>query len=244
MQLEEVHKKMDALDFSKEKYKEVEREYEEGRKELQEKREDRIKIQGEISQIEREIERLSKEIEEQKKQREKIKELRKEIQILEILAGERDTGLLNDFKRYLISRIGPLLSSYASTFFSIFTGGKYNDIEIDENYEIFIYDNGERFSITRFSGGEEDLANLSLRLAISQLIAQRAGNIFQFIALDEIFGSQDIERRRNVLRALGELSNQFSQIVLITHIEDIKDSLQHIINVFEDEHGISHVAIE
>jgi len=243
-QLEGVHKKINDLDFNKERYEDLEKQYERGRRELQKKREEKIRKEGEISQIEREIERIKKEIEEQKEQRKKIKELRKEIQSLDILAGERDTGLLNDFKRYLISRIGPLLSSYASTFFSIFTGGKYNDIEIDENYEIFIYDNGEKFSITRFSGGEEDLANLSLRLAISQLIAQRAGSVFQFIALDEIFGSQDLERRRNVLQALGGLSHQFRQIVLITHIEDIKDSLQHIINVFEDEEGISHVTIE
>lgn len=243
-QIEEMHKKLEDLSFDKKKYEDVERRYEEGREKLQEKREERIKRAGGFSQIEREIERARMEIEGHKEQMKKIKELRKEVQSLEVLAGERDTGLLNDFKRYLISRIGPLLSSYASNFFSIFTGGKYNDIEIDENYEIFIYDNGEKFSIERFSGGEEDLANLSLRLAISQLIAQRAGSVFQFIALDEIFGSQDIERRRNVLQALGELSRQFPQIVLITHIEDIKDSLQHIINVFEDERGVSSVTIE
>jgi exonuclease SbcC len=244
LQIKETQKQLEELDFNKERYENVEKEYENGREQLQGKREDRIKKAGEFSQIEKEVGRIQIEVKKQREHRKKIKEMRREINNLDALAGDRDTGLLNDFKRYLISRIGPLLSSYASNFFAIFTGGKYNDIEIDENYEILIYDNGDKFTIERFSGGEEDLANLSLRLAISQLIAQRAGSVFQFIALDEIFGSQDTQRRRNVLQALGELSHQFSQILLITHIEDVKDSLKHIINVFEDGRGSSNVTIE
>ncbi|HDN51141.1 MAG TPA: SMC family ATPase, partial [Thermoplasmatales archaeon] len=124
------------------------------------------------------------------------------------------------------------------------TNGKYREIEIGENYDIFIYDGGERFELERFSGGEKDLANLSLRLAISQLIAQKADALLQFIALDEIFGSQDRERKKNVLNALAELKNQFRQILLITHIEEIKDSMEYLITVYEDENGISHARIE
>jgi exonuclease SbcC len=152
---------------------------------------------------------------------------------------------LNDFRRYLISRIGPLLSHYGSSYFDVFTDGKYKQMEIDENYDIYIYEQGEKFGIKRFSGGEEDLANLSLRLAISQVIAERAGGVhFSFIVLDEIFGSQDSQRRTNVLHTLGELSHQFQQVILITHIEDIKDTMQHVIRTVEDEEGISHVLVE
>ena len=168
--------------------------------------------------------------------------MRQSVMDFDTLAGERDTGLLTDFKRYLASRISPLLSQYGSELFTIFNKGKYNTIEIDEDYEIFIYDKGERLPLNRFSGGESDLANLCLRLAISQVVAKRAGHGgFRFIALDEIFGSQDTERKANVLSALHELSNQFRQILLITHIEDIKDSMEHVIQVQEGEDGISHV---
>jgi len=171
--------------------------------------------------------------------------MRQEVQQLEMLAGGRDAGLLNDFKRYLISRIGPLLAYYASSFFDVFTEGKYKQMEIDENYDIYIYDQGEKFSINRFSGGEEDLANLALRLAISQVIAERSGGVdFQFIVLDEIFGSQDRQRRLNVLHTLGELSSQFQQVILITHIEEIKDTVQHVIRTVEDEEGVSHAQVE
>ena len=233
------------LNFDKKRYEEIERQYEEKKGEVQHVREQKIRMQGEIKQIGAELERMHEEIKQQKEAREKIRELRKEIAKLEMLAGDRDTGLLNDFKRYLISKIGPTLSYHASSFFNVFTAGKYSQMEIDDNYDIYIYDNGEKFSIERFSGGEEDLANLSLRLAISQVIAQRSGNLeFNFIVLDEIFGSQDNERRTNVLNTLGELSHQFQQVILITHIEEIKDSMQYVIRTFEDEEGISHVKME
>ncbi len=243
-ELEKCLIEINLLGFDEERYKELERNYEETKNNFFEKREEIIKMEGKIESIKKDIERIVKEIEEQKKQREKIKDLRKEISYLEMLAGDRDTGLFNKFKSYLISKIGPLLSYYASHFFNVFTNGKYKEIEIDENYDIYIYDRGEKFQLTRFSGGEKDLANLSLRLAISQLIAQKADISLNFIALDEIFGSQDRERRKNVLNALAELKKQFKQIILITHIEDIKDSLEHIIKVYEDEDGISHVKIE
>ena len=243
-EIESCNTQIKELAFDKERYNEIERIYEELKNKIYKKNEEIIKIEGEIEYIRRDIERKKEEIEEQKKQREKMKEMRKEIEILETLAGDRDTGLLNNFKRYLISKIGPLLSYYASHFFNMFTQGKYREIEIDENYDIYIYDRGEKFHLERFSGGEKDLANLSLRLAISQLITQRADASLHFIALDEIFGSQDRERRRNVLNALAELKEQFKQILLITHIEEIKDSLEHVIKVYEDENGISSAKVE
>jgi len=236
---------MERLGFDKERYEAIERQYEAKRAEVAAAREERVRLEGEMKRAEMELKRLGREMEEQRGAREKIKALRKEIQQLDMLAGDRDKGLLNDFKRHLISKIGPMLSHHASRFFSVFTAGKYSRMEIDDNYDIYIYDDGEKFAINRFSGGEEDLANLSLRLAISQVIAQRSGNLeFNFIVLDEIFGSQDSERRANVLNTLGELSHQFRQVILITHIEEIKDGMQYVIRTFEDEEGISRVRIE
>ncbi len=241
---EECIEEIKELDFNPEEYEIIEKDYEEIKNQFHSLREEYIRMEGKIETIRREMGRIEEEIEEQKRMEEEIKKLRKEISNLEMLAGDRDTGLLNNFKNYLISKIGPLLSHHASHFFALFTDGKYREIEIDDNYNIWIYDRGEKFELDRFSGGEKDLANLSLRLAISQLIAQRADVALEFIALDEIFGSQDRERRKNVLNALAELKRQFRQILLITHIEEIKDAMESIIKVYEDDEGISHVIIE
>ncbi|RLF63720.1 MAG: hypothetical protein DRN33_03555 [Thermoplasmata archaeon] len=154
------------------------------------------------------------------------------------------SDVMSSFRTHLISRIRPTLSYYSSDFFNRLTDGKYAGIELDENYNLLIYDNGEFYGIERFSGGEEDLANLCLRLAISEVITERAGGIFNFIILDEIFGSQDILRRQSIMKALNGLSSKFRQIFLITHIEDVKNEMEHVIYVNENEDGTSSIKLE
>ena len=95
------------------------------------------------------------------------------------------------------------------------------------------------------SGGEEDLANLVLRLAISQMIAERAGQSFSLLILDEVFGSLDLARRQNVVELLRRLHDRFEQVILITHIEDVRDALDHVITVrYDEETGASVVEQE
>ncbi len=151
---------------------------------------------------------------------------------------------MSSFRSHLIMRIRPILSSYAADFFSKLTDGKYQDIELDELYNIIIYDNGVPYNIKRFSGGEEDLANLCLRLSISEVITERAGGLFNFIILDEIFGSQDNIHQQNIIKALNVLSSKFKQIILITHVEEIKNHVENIILIKESENGISSIKIE
>ena len=91
------------------------------------------------------------------------------------------------------------------------------------------------------SGGEEDLANLVLRLAISQMIAERAGQSFSLLILDEVFGSLDESRRHNVVELLRRLQDRFEQVILITHIESVREGLDRVISVRYDEET-GHVA--
>jgi exonuclease SbcC len=152
--------------------------------------------------------------------------------------------VMDSYRTYLISQIRPTLSSHASELFDELTDGKYSQIELDEDYNLLVYDRGLPYTIERFSGGEEDLANLCIRLAISEIITERAGSVFQFIILDEIFGSQDQIRKQNIIKALNSFSSKFRQIFLITHVEDIKHFTEHTITVSEDEIGISTIKIE
>jgi len=182
------------------------------------------------------FEEKTTELEENKK---KIKEDKIIAQHLAMLAD-----VLSAFRTHLISRIRPTLSSYSSDFFERLTDSKYRELDLDENYNLMVYDNGNAYGIERFSGGEEDLANLCLRLAISEVITERAGGVFNFIILDEIFGSQDLFRRQNIMKALNGLSSKFRQIFLITHVDDMKDEMEHIIFVTEKEDGTSTITIE
>jgi len=197
------------------------------------------KKQGEKKLIDQTIINLKDKIKQLEEFKDKIKQEKNAVKYLGLLSD-----VMTDFRTYLISRIRPTLSSYASEFYRELTNGKYAEIELDEDYNVLIYDQGESFGIERFSGGEEDLANLCLRLAISEVITERAGGVFNFIVLDEIFGSQDNIRRQNIMKALNSLSSKFRQIFLITHVEDVKNYVENIIQINERDDGASSIKIE
>jgi len=73
-----------------------------------------------------------------------------------------------------------------------------------------------------------------LRLAISQMVAERAGQPLALLVLDEIFGSLDERRREHVVGLLRHLADRFPQVVLITHIESVRDSVDRVLLVSVD----------
>jgi exonuclease SbcC len=106
-------------------------------------------------------------------------------------------------------------------------------MEIDDAYNILVLDEGEEKPV--ISGGEEDVANLVLRLSLSQMIAERAGHPLSLLILDEVFGSLDVARRDNVVQLLHHLEDRFEQVILITHIDGIRESLDQVLRVEYDE---------
>jgi exonuclease SbcC len=234
--IREVERQIAALAFEKRDYEEKKASYEREKEELTELK---LKLAGKRSEwaaIRRDTERVLAEIvEQQRLQAEKEKE---ETEIMYLSELEK---LLNDFKLYMVGRIRPMLSEYASDLLRRLTDGKYSAMELDENYDIFVYDEGTAYELNRFSGGEEDLANLCLRLAISAVVTERSAIQTNFIILDEIFGSQDAYRKRNIMQALNALSKKYRQIFLITHIEDVRDYMEYVLRVQEDEAGVSWV---
>jgi exonuclease SbcC len=145
-----------------------------------------------------------------------------------------------DLRTDLNFQLRPELSELASAFLSDLTDGRYGELELDDNYDIKVLEDGVPKPV--ISGGEEDLANLVLRLAISQMIAERAGQPFALLVLDEIFGSLDDLHRASVLDLLRRLQDRFEQVILITHIESVRDMLDHVIMVrFNEETSASVV---
>ena len=231
-----LKRQIGELAFDKMAYVEMKARYERRKEELNETK---LKLQGKKNEFEnvcRDIDRVLGEIEEQKRLLMEKEKEETEIMYLSLLEK-----IMNDFKVYMVGMIRPMLSDYASDMLRRLTDGKYSKLELDENYDVFIYDEGTAYEINRFSGGEEDLANLCLRLAISAVVSERSAIQTNFIILDEIFGSQDALRKRNIILALNELSNKFRQIFLITHIEEVKDYMEYVLRVTEDEEGVSWV---
>lgn len=143
-----------------------------------------------------------------------------------------------DLRDELNATLRPDLSDAASAILRDLTSGRYADLEITEDYIPAIVDDGETKTVV--SGGEEDIANLALRLAISQMIADRAGQPFSLLVLDEVFGSLDEERRSAVVDLLRSLADRFPQVILITHIESVRDGFDRVIRIdYDIERGVA-----
>jgi exonuclease SbcC len=136
---------------------------------------------------------------------------------------------LTDLRTELNATLRPDLSELASGFLRDLTNGRYTDLELDEEYGTTLLDDGDPKVV--ISGGEEDVANLALRLAISQMIAERAGQPLSLLVLDEIFGSLDEDRRAAVVDLLRSLADRFPQVILITHIDSVREGFDRVIRV-------------
>jgi len=153
------------------------------------------------------------------------------------------TELLGLFKTEILEKISPGISREASHLFSRITRGKYEGILVDENFDFSITDGGVYYPIERFSGGEVDLANFCLRIAITKAIMDLSGSgqRLEFLAFDEIFGSQDEDRRLEMMQALHFLQEQFRQIYIVSHIDSLKDFFPHLLEVQLRETGSAAV---
>jgi exonuclease SbcC len=173
------------------------------------------------------------------------RELAKRRQTLSELNGRRRLHeeldrAFTDLRTDLNFQLRPELSELASAFLAELTDGRYAELELDDQYNLIVLEDGIAKPV--ISGGEEDMANLVLRLAISQMIAERAGQPFSLLILDEIFGSLDEMRRASVLELLRRLHDRFEQVILITHIESVREGMDQVISVrYDEEHGASRV---
>lgn len=150
---------------------------------------------------------------------------------------------LTDLRTELNATLRPDLSYLASSFLRDLTNGRYTDLELDEDYTATLLDDGDPKAV--ISGGEEDVANLALRLAISQMIAERAGQPLSLLVLDEIFGSLDEERRAAVVDLLRSLADRFPQVILITHIDSVREGFDRVVRVgFDLASGVATVRDE
>ncbi len=177
---------------------------------------------------------------------EATEELKKKVAELDVLQTERRMHdeldrAFSDLRTDLNYQLRPELSELASAFLSELTDARYTELELDDQYNIVILEDGIPKPV--LSGGEEDLANLVLRLAISQMIAERAGQNFSLLILDEVFGSLDEARRFNVVELLRGLQDRFEQVILITHIEPVREGVDRVIAVtYDADSGASIVS--
>jgi exonuclease SbcC len=95
--------------------------------------------------------------------------------------------------------------------------------ELRETLEIILSDELGSRDYSLFSGGEAFRANFAIRIALSKLLARRAGAALQTLIIDEGFGTQDAQGRERLVQAITSIQHDFERILVITHIDELKD---------------------
>ena len=109
--------------------------------------------------------------------------------------------------------------------------------DLKETLEIQISDGAGVRDYEMYSGGEAFRANFAIRLALSEVLAQRKGARLQMLVIDEGFGSQDAQGRQRLIEAINSVKSNFARILVITHLEELKDAFPTRIEVEKTERG-------
>ena len=107
-----------------------------------------------------------------------------------------------------------------------------------ETLDITISDHLGPRNYELFSGGEAFRINIALRIALSKILARRSGAPLSTLFIDEGFGTQDVSGRERILDVLRAIENDFQQIIVITHLDELKESFPVRIQV-EKRNGTS-----
>ena len=231
----DLRERRDAIDFSEERFAPLRRSYEDAEAAARATELAAVTAEGEAQSARSALEGAEQAREELLRVQATLDALQKERR----LHDELDRAY-SDLRTDLNFALRPELGELASAFLTELTDARYAELELDDQYNVIVLEDGIPKPV--ISGGEEDLANLVLRLAISQMIAERAGQSFSLLILDEVFGSLDEARRHNVVELLRRLNDRFEQVVLITHIESVRDAVDRVVEVrYDAESGTSLV---
>ncbi|MBI3170779.1 MAG: SMC family ATPase, partial [Chloroflexi bacterium] len=120
------------------------------------------------------------------------------------------------------------------------TQAEYRDKKRDdlkETLDIHISDSSGMRDYEMYSGGEAFRINFAIRLALSEILAQRKGARLQTLVIDEGFGSQDTLGRQRLIEAINTVKNDFAKIFIITHLDELKDAFPNRIEIEKTERG-------
>ena len=109
-----------------------------------------------------------------------------------------------------------------------------------ETLDIRIQDDAGIRPYELFSGGEAFRVNFAVRIALSRLLARRAGARLQTLILDEGFGTQDGKGREKLIEAIDSIKDDFEKILVITHVDELKDAFAQRVEITKDHDG-SHI---
>jgi exonuclease SbcC len=239
-QISMVSNRMEELRPLCEELSSVEREISEWELELKSIMELETKLHGDLSVALKELEDLEvlgKEVEEIGR---KVEEVRKEKGIYENLARAFSK---DGIQALILENVIPEIEEEANRIISILTSGTVSiaieplrDLKsggVKETLDILISDEVGTRSYELYSGGEAFRIDFALRVAISRVLARRAGTRLRTLIIDEGFGSQDSQGVDMFVEAINSLGEEFEKIIVVTHLEELKNKFPVRIEVYK-----------
>jgi len=215
--------------------------------EIEKVRADRDRIQsrlGAVSSRIAELDRLADEVSEMRKELERIGLDADAYRELAVAFGR------NGIQAMIVETILPELEDEANRLLTRMTTGHLhvkfrstrqavsND-NIIETLDIIIRDESGERPYALYSGGEAFRVDFAIRVALSKLLVRRAGTTIDMLIVDEGFGTQDARGRDGLIEALQSVESDFATILVITHIDDVRDMFPTRIEVTRTEAGSS-----
>ncbi|MBI5928064.1 MAG: SMC family ATPase [Chloroflexi bacterium] len=108
---------------------------------------------------------------------------------------------------------------------------------VAETFDIWIGDELGQRDYSLYSGGEAFRVNFALRVAISQLLARRAGAQLRTLFIDEGFGALDDVGRERLVEAITAIQDDFDLVLVITHIDELKEAFPVRLEVEKSPQG-------
>jgi DNA repair protein SbcC/Rad50 len=193
---------------------------------LDTQREKAYQTSQQLTRISTQLEAAEREVEQALVREQRVAEAEAALLIAE-RTKELLTQLLLDITAEARPRLAELLDSWAQALL----GQRFRQVELTDDYRIQADNGSGLHQITHFSGGEQTLLAVMLRVAIALFCRERAGFDTSFLILDEVFGDQDGEHRAQLVQFLGEVKEHYHQILVINHVDDVTEMLDSIIDV-------------
>ncbi len=212
--------------FQPEEFDQLQKALEQGEKQIQE-------FNNAIAVLNQQIEDMDQKLVRKKELNEKSQELQTRAENIKTL---KNLFKGSGFVKYVSSVFLKDLCHAANERFYRLTRQQLR-LEVTDNNNFQVRDflnNGRLRSVKTLSGGQTFQASLSLALALAENIQKLTRSSQNFFFLDEGFGSQDQESLSIVFETLKSLRKEDRIVGVISHVEELKETIDVALNVEND----------
>ena len=187
-----------------------------------------LELNGKVSALKNQKETITEKINE-------VKNLEEQHKLFEYYLN----ALSKDGVSYeLISKALPMIEGEVNNILSqIVEFGM--QLEMDgKNINAYIVYDDQKWSLEMCSGMERFISGLAIRIALINVCNLPRPN---FLVIDEGFGTLDNENLTSLYMLFSYLKTQFDFVMIISHIDSMRDVVDTLLEVKKNSEGFSHV---